>query len=430
MGGALRLFGDELRRRRTEAGISLSELAGRVHYSIGYLSKLESGAKPASPEVARVCDAALGAGGALIALAVRPSEGREVPATPLGGREVWVMGLEPDGGGWFTPMGRREALALGGVTLIGLGGGGPALKAAAHEEAAADAFVAAFGQLRALGRMFGPGTVLPVVIAQAHALRPIIQAAGREHRERWLFLAARHAEYAGWLAQESGNPAAAIAWTDEAVALASGTSDTDMAAHALVRRALIALYRDDAETTIRLARQAQLNTVAGSKIRGLAALREAQGQALAGDSLACEQALERGAALLEPATAAPPELALGPTQLTDLVEMTRGWCLHDLGRPQEAAALLAAHVDRIPAQSKRSRARYGTRLALAYAAAGESERAAELAVDILGAAVSVDSATVRTDLARLARSLTRWRGNSAVRDVYPELIAALQHTNP
>ena len=194
MNGQPRIFGDELRRLRTEAGITLSELAAQVHYSVGYLSKLESGAKPASAEAARVCDAALGADGALISLVVRPSEqGREVPATPLGGREYWVMGMDEDGGGWFTPMDRREALVLGGVTLMSFGGGGPALKAAAHEEAAADAFVAAFGQLRSLGRMFGPATVMPAVIAQTHALRPIIQAAGREHRERWLSLAARHA---------------------------------------------------------------------------------------------------------------------------------------------------------------------------------------------------------------------------------------------
>ena len=430
MNGQPRIFGDELRRRRTEAGISLSKLADLVHYSVGYLSKLESGAKPASAEVARVCDAALGADGTLITLVVRPSEqGREVPATPLGGREVWVMGMD-GGGGWFTPMGRREALALGGVTLMGLGGGGPALKVAAHEEAAADAFVAAFAQLRTLGRMFGPATVLPVVIAQAHALRPIIQAAGHERRESWLYLAARHAEYAGWLSQEIGNPQAAISWTNEAVSLASRTSDTDMAAHALVRRALIALYRNDAKSTIRLAQEAQQDAAASTRIRGLAALREAQGHALAGDSQACDRALDRGSVLLETSTPSHPDLTLGPSHGADLVAVTRGWCLHDLGRSEDAASVLAAQMENLPKDAKRSRARYGARLALAYAYAGAPERASELVLDILDAAISVDSATVRTDLANLARALTRWRGRSTVRDVYPRLIGALHTTNP
>ncbi|NBH03695.1 helix-turn-helix transcriptional regulator, partial [Amycolatopsis sp. SID8362] len=36
-------FGAELRRLRHAAGLSLTELADRVHYSKGYLSKVETG---------------------------------------------------------------------------------------------------------------------------------------------------------------------------------------------------------------------------------------------------------------------------------------------------------------------------------------------------------------------------------------------------
>ncbi|MFD0488329.1 helix-turn-helix domain-containing protein [Saccharopolyspora spinosporotrichia] len=56
------LFGAELRRLRIAAGMALSELARRVHYSKGYLSKVETGLKPAQPDLARRCDAALDAG--------------------------------------------------------------------------------------------------------------------------------------------------------------------------------------------------------------------------------------------------------------------------------------------------------------------------------------------------------------------------------
>src|SRR6266566_6435968 len=63
-----RTFGVELRRMRAEAGLSLSGLSKMVHYTKGYLSKIETSDKLPSPELARLCDAALNAGGALISL--------------------------------------------------------------------------------------------------------------------------------------------------------------------------------------------------------------------------------------------------------------------------------------------------------------------------------------------------------------------------
>jgi len=60
-------FGAELRRLRRLRGLSLSQLAELVHYSRGYLSRLENGRQAASREVARACDRVLGAGGALLA---------------------------------------------------------------------------------------------------------------------------------------------------------------------------------------------------------------------------------------------------------------------------------------------------------------------------------------------------------------------------
>src|SRR5882724_481299 len=62
------LFGKELRRLRTDAGLSLAQLSRLVHYSKGYLSKIETGARLPSAAVASRCDAAVNAGGALTVL--------------------------------------------------------------------------------------------------------------------------------------------------------------------------------------------------------------------------------------------------------------------------------------------------------------------------------------------------------------------------
>ncbi|MEU1075856.1 helix-turn-helix domain-containing protein [Streptomyces sp. NPDC005878] len=75
-------FAAELRRLRSLRGMSLTELARSVHYSKGYLSKIENGGKPPTPDVARRCDAVLDAGGVLTRLVPDPPPAPKTPAGP------------------------------------------------------------------------------------------------------------------------------------------------------------------------------------------------------------------------------------------------------------------------------------------------------------------------------------------------------------
>ncbi|UUN30587.1 helix-turn-helix domain-containing protein [Streptomyces sp. FIT100] len=61
-------FPAQLRRLRQQRGLSLADLARRTHYSKGYLSKIETGAKRATADVASRCDQILGAEGELLRL--------------------------------------------------------------------------------------------------------------------------------------------------------------------------------------------------------------------------------------------------------------------------------------------------------------------------------------------------------------------------
>ncbi|HKN51093.1 MAG TPA: helix-turn-helix transcriptional regulator, partial [Amycolatopsis sp.] len=99
-------FGRELRRIRTERGLSLARVAELTHYSKGYLSKIETGTKPASPDLARRLDELLDAGGHLVRILAaadrRPPREQVCP----------YRGLAPfeDGDArWF--FGREEATA-------------------------------------------------------------------------------------------------------------------------------------------------------------------------------------------------------------------------------------------------------------------------------------------------------------------------------
>ncbi|MEU2156222.1 helix-turn-helix domain-containing protein [Streptomyces sp. NPDC019396] len=73
-------FPAQLRRLRQERGLSLSDLSRLTHYSKGYLSKIETGAKRATIDVARRCDQVLLADGELLALLPEQSSHAGSPA--------------------------------------------------------------------------------------------------------------------------------------------------------------------------------------------------------------------------------------------------------------------------------------------------------------------------------------------------------------
>ncbi|MEV6983569.1 helix-turn-helix transcriptional regulator [Sphaerisporangium sp. NPDC051017] len=422
-------FGEELRRRRLAAGLTLTQLAGLVHYSKGQLSKVERGVKPPSRGLAAHCDAKLNAEGALTALArtTLPDAEAEAEMT-TGDEEVWLMQLSPDGQSWFRTVGRRQVIVAGAASMAGMSIGRPGTSSADGERFL-EASRSLFDEYRRLGQTGSPGLLMPALIAQTHVLRDLSAHAGTRVRRALLKMGSRYAEYVGWLAQEAGDEKAALWWTQRAVELAAAGGDGDLAAYGLVRRALVTLYRGEAEQTVELARRAQSGTVP-PRIHGLAAQREAQGHALAGDYDASMRSLDRARTLLAQHTSDAGAPVIGSTNLPDSVSMVTGWCLHDLGRCREAAEILDAQLAQVPPHATRTQVRYGVRRALAYAAAGEIDHACELAERLLGDAITVSSATVGADLRTLARTLARHPRNPSVRSLAPRLGTALHIIAP
>jgi transcriptional regulator with XRE-family HTH domain len=391
----MREFGAELRRRRLAAGLSLADLARTIHYSKGYLSKLETGVIGPNASFARICDSVLQADGALMALG--PSR-LTTPANHLTGT---------------APLEELSALTW-------------SVRPPADVAATLGAFQKIFAQCRMLGHQISPAVLLSMLIPQTQALRALAQATPdpAQAHEFWR-LAARFAEYTGWMQQEAGEDAAAISWTDIAVACARSGHDDDLVAFAHVRHADLALYRGDAELIIDLTQRTQRDPGASLRTRSLAAQREAQGHALAGSYNACMRALDHARELGAANGEAHDGRALGTTSLPDPVEMTTAWALYDLGRLAEAARIMDSEVPRIPQHSTRSRVRFGIRHALAHSSAGNIEHACELAAELLADTRLVDSATIRIDLRRLVRSFARWSDHPQVREIQPLLMGAL-----
>ncbi|MFE6943466.1 helix-turn-helix domain-containing protein [Streptomyces chartreusis] len=435
-------FGAELRRLRIAAGLTLAQLASSVHYSKGQLSKIETGQKRPSPELARLCDATLDADGVLASLVptrppraatARPSK-RDHVASETTGAEPFMDETPP---GSPAPPSRRQVIAVGAAAILPLGPGDdmtpPASISAgqsvsgteAHGEPLVDAYRTLLAQYRRLGQVSPPAAVLPVVAEQTRALRALAERTGSRTGRELLALAARFAEFTGWLSQEADDEDAALHWTAHAVDLAAASGDRDLASYALVRRALITYYRGEADDTIALAEGARSDRLP-PRVRGLAAQREAQGHALAGDYDACMRGLDRARSLLArdpgPSSGAP---VLGTTHLNDPVSMITGWCLVDLGRPRAAAEILDRECARLPVDAWRTQVRYGIRRALAHARAGEIDHACELTEQLLPLATTVSSATIATDLRRLSRTLSRHPRNRSYLAVSPRLAAVL-----
>jgi hypothetical protein len=202
--------------------------------------------------------------------------------------------------------------------------------------------------------------------------------------------------------------------------LAAAAGDRDLGPYSLIRHALLALYQGDAVTTMAAARSAQEQDCS-ARVRGLAAQREAQGRALAGDQNGCLRDLDRAAELL--AVAAGRDAAIGSWTVADPVASARGWCLTDLGRHAEAAETLKPVLAQIASTAVRSRARHGARLALAYAWAGETDQACAVAGPVIDAMPVVDSATIRSDLRQLRTVL----GRRPRRGVVSALLLRLNH---
>jgi transcriptional regulator with XRE-family HTH domain len=375
-------FPSELRRLRTERGWSLRDMSLQVSYTPGHISKIEGRHGKPSREFARICDIRLGAEGRLFALAF-PVAPADVFGTDLGLGEI------------DADLPAPVALDL-------------------------PVFVERLTRYRDQGRRTEPRALLRLLVAELGMLCHHVDGAGGNRREV-LAVAARFAEYAGWMAQESGGERLSLELTGRAVRLAGAAEDREMAAHAMVRRALITLYRQDAAGTVRLGELAQADARVSARIRGLGSLREAQGHALAAEYSLCLRALERGRRRLDEAKAEEGPMALGPSTVVDPANMTTGWCLTELGREDAAAAMLAVEIARLPSDAHRTRLRYTTRQALAYAKSGERDAACSLAAEALPGLRGVASATIAADVARLIKTLNRWSADRPVRELLPAL---------
>jgi len=383
-------FGTRLMRLRIASGRSLAQAADRIHISRSHLGNLETGRKRPTAEVAKACDAAFGASGSLIVLALEARTCRKTePPT------------------WRTPRsgGAKTCLSLDPGEVL-------------------EACTASFRRWRASGQHERPGDLLAGLVNEADHVAEVASTAGKGamQDDLWM-LAARYAEFAGWMFQEAAQDAAAERWTKTATDWATRAGDHDMASYAWERRALATLYKGDAEATVALARRAGECSGVSPRVLGLAARREAQGHALAGDKGAYQRALDRSRVLLSHGPAPYPNgVSWGPNTITDSSLVIEASSLVDLRCFGEAAELFdsesCSSARQVP---PRTRARFAVKQSLALLGSGDIDRACDVLDSVLPSIARVDSATIRCDMRRLLNGFNRRRGHPRAASALPNI---------
>lgn len=363
-------FGEQLRRLRTERGLSLRDLAGKVHHGKSFLHELQSGQKHPPAAVARRLDEALGATGILVALADRP-----------------------------------VAPVAGDLDLVRYAAHRPR----AADPAAVDALGEILGHLRRLEDTIGSAPVIPAVGAHLRTVEALADEARGAVRTGAVNLAGQWAQFAGWLRAATGQREQARRWYARSLEYAAEAGDDDLVASALSMRGHLAWLARQSGPLIELSAAAsRYDTSPG--VRALAEQQQARGHALAGDRERVERHLDRAHALAELAAANPDReprwvYFYSPQYLI----VQRGLAYRLLGRHSDAVAQLTAGLAAMPSPLRQSEfvAAYVLHLAAAHHADGNDDEAGRLLDEVRTVASMTASTRLAGDVDQLARRLHR-----------------------
>jgi tetratricopeptide (TPR) repeat protein len=264
--------------------------------------------------------------------------------------------------------------------------------------------------------LLGPRHALGGVRNQLDVIGALLRSVRPPARHQVLQLAARYAESAAWLHEDSGDLTGSRYWTGRSMEWALEAGDRQMMSWVLYRRGEHAAADGDAAAVVGLAAAARRE---GGDLPGpmLAAIfqQEAHAHALDGAEAAClaalDEALGRAASSDDPGDATGGH---GSFCTPAYVDMQRGRCWLRLGRPEKARAALGSAVQSLPAVYRRDRGVALSALAAAFAALGEPGEAAAAAMQALEVARDAGSERIVSMVIPVATALARHRGIEAV----------------
>jgi hypothetical protein len=264
-------------------------------------------------------------------------------------------------------------------------------------------------------RLMGSLCVAGPIQLQMPVIERACEVSRGADRGDMLRFACQFAEFGGWIFQDSADLTCAMQWTNRALDYALELGDERVVAYTLMRKAMIAteggspaqglgiadaaLKRKDALTprlrAVILRQRSYSNAALGEVIATARDSDNAVIEAVAGEN----QGEEDRAPYCTPTYAA--------------MEAGASWVL--LGHPKTAIPILETSRSEWADHTEvRDYAMCVSRLALAYAAAGDVERACAAADEVVALAQGLGSRRVVSQLGLLYRGLERWRRDPAV----------------
>lgn len=368
-------FAARMRALRADRGISLRKLAATAFYGKTYLHELETGAKKPTPQVAKRIDDALGADGALAALAGPGIRRRDVIAQ---------AGLAVALPHTILDHGRR----VGADTLQQL-----------RERTA---------RLRRVDDYLGGADTVEMYAAEQEAtLRIIRDGSYAESTGRVLLgVFAEQAQLAGWAAFDAGRHSDAERWYRSSLAAARDAGDTALMGNAMVLLAYQELALGQRATETITAAYDTAVATATPVVRTLLHLRLAWVHAVNGHADDSERHLDLGTTCLAEHRNRPEPDWVYWVDLRE-AEIMAGRCWAVLRRPMRAIPILETVLTRFENTHARDKALYLSWLADAYLDANEVEQGCATAARAARLAAGVGSARpvqrIEAILGRLGR---------------------------
>ena len=295
---------------RHHAGLTLRQLAARVHYSRSYLHGLETGQRRTSPDIAGRLDDVLGTGGTLTRMLTTPTPG----LTPDDEARLAYVAAHPT---------RLDADAVRLLTR--------ALAAA-----------------RRLDDTTAARVMLPWAVPQWRTVHTLARQARGPHAPELHPIAAEWTQFIGWLYAEDRRSSEAVRFLVEAADQAEAVGSGVLAAQASNFQGYVARHRDQPLGIVRHFLTAYHTPGAATLQRVGDAAQAAHGLALLGDQAAARRLLGEASDLVEAADGeTAPETAYWLTP--EFCRLNIGLAYRGLGDQATAADHLRAGLDSLPA---------------------------------------------------------------------------------
>lgn len=270
--------------------------------------------------------------------------------------------------------------------------------------------------------LLGPRYAVRGVLDQLATIDDMLASVSLAARHEVVKLGAQYAESASWLYEDSGDLATAHLWNNRAMEWAHEADDYLMLSWTLFRRSQQAVANRNAAQVISLAQAARrTERELLPPMRAAIAQQEAHGYALDGDEQVAQAKLDEAHAWAATDVAGDARGGHGSFCTASYIELQRAACWLTLGNANAAIQLYETTMPEIPAVYRRDRGTALSRLARAYVAADEPERAARVATEALRIAESAGSTRTLNAVRTVGRQLATHRQLSDVALLLDEL---------